>query len=157
MASLLLAGFAVRVARMGQSLSPLASRSFCTNILFCLLFFPFQLSSELLYLIGTYQVHFLKSAKGRFHRLCFQHIVLHPFRLSQRINSRCLLLLVAGRRCLRRRCVVVVVGCNVLEIFLALAKEVVGVTLGMSCMVAIVLHVPGMDGWVGGGVMPPLF
>jgi hypothetical protein len=40
-----------------------------------------------------------------------------------------------------------------LENLLALARDVVGVTLGMSCMAAIVLHVPGEDG----GVMPPVF
>ena len=31
------------------------------------------------------------------------------------------------------------------EDFLALAKEVVGVTHGISCVAAMVLHVPGMD------------
>lgn len=35
---------------------------------------------------------------------------------------------------------------------LALAKEVVGVTLGISCMIPNVPHVPGLDG----GVMAPL-
>ena len=33
-----------------------------------------------------------------------------------------------------------------MENLLALARDVVGVTLGMSCMAAIVLHVPGEDG-----------
>jgi len=40
----------------------------------------------------------------------------------------------------------VMVGSSEFEDFLALAKDFVGVTRGISCVAAMVLHVPGMDG-----------
>ena len=61
--------------RDGTGSSALSSRIFVRTY-----FFPVIFALNFFNLIGTYQVHFLKLAEGRFSsRRCFQHVVLHQF------------------------------------------------------------------------------